>query len=106
MADRTVSVAAYRYEHTEALFDGRVAVDGVTTRFETAPLVSDIFRRMIQGEFDVAELGLTTSCAPSTSKTPRSSHCRSSRTATSATPRFTSTRAAASRSRKTWPARP
>ena len=53
------TVAAYRYEHTEALFDGRVTIDGFETRLETAPLVSDIFRRMVEGEFDVAELGLT-----------------------------------------------
>ena len=56
---RELSVAAYTYEHTEALFDGRVAIDGVDSRFETAPLVSDIFRGMIEGRYDVAEFGLT-----------------------------------------------
>jgi ABC-type nitrate/sulfonate/bicarbonate transport system substrate-binding protein len=49
----------YRYEHTEALFDGRVAVEGADTAMETAPVVTDIFRRVVQGHLDVAELGLT-----------------------------------------------
>lgn len=54
-----LSLAAYAYEHTQALFDGRVRIDGVDAALETAPLVSDIFRRMIEGRYDVAELGLT-----------------------------------------------
>ncbi len=54
-----LTVACYRYEHTDALFDGSVAIEGFDTTLETAPLVSDIFRRMIAGDFDVAELGLT-----------------------------------------------
>ncbi|MEZ0113583.1 hypothetical protein ABH920_007616 [Catenulispora sp. EB89] len=52
-------IASYTYEHTLALFDGRVGIDGVDATFETAPLVSDIFRDMIEGRYDVAELGLT-----------------------------------------------
>jgi ABC-type nitrate/sulfonate/bicarbonate transport system substrate-binding protein len=55
-----LSVAAYAYEHTEALFDGRVAIDGVrNVTLETAPLVTDVFRGMLEGRYDVAELGLT-----------------------------------------------
>ena len=54
-----LGVAAYTYEHTEALFDGRVTIDGVDADFATAPLVSDIFRDMLGGRHDVAELGLT-----------------------------------------------
>jgi hypothetical protein len=54
-----LGVAAYTYEHTEALFDGRVTIDGVDAEFATAPLVSDIFRDMLGGRHDVAELGLT-----------------------------------------------
>src|SRR5581483_8043509 len=54
-----LSVAAYTYEHTQALFDGRVRIDGVDAAFETASLVSDIFRRTIEGRYDIAELGLT-----------------------------------------------
>lgn len=59
MSDLKLTVGSYRYEHTAALMDGTVPIDGVDATFETASLVSDIFRRMVQGEFDVAELGLT-----------------------------------------------
>ncbi len=52
-------IGVYTYEHTEALFDGRVPIDGVDATFESAPLVSDIFRRMVEGHYDVAEYGLT-----------------------------------------------
>jgi 4,5-dihydroxyphthalate decarboxylase len=52
-------VGAYAYEHTEALLDGRVPIAGVDATFETAPLVSDIFRRTVEGHYDVAEYGLT-----------------------------------------------
>ncbi|MFD0561581.1 hypothetical protein ACFQ2M_05775 [Kitasatospora saccharophila] len=54
-----LSVGVYAYEHTQALFDGRVGVDGVDAVFETAPLVSDVFRRATEGHYDVAEFGLT-----------------------------------------------
>jgi len=43
----------------ELRFDGRVAVEGVEATLETAPVVTDIFRHMIEGRYDVAELGLT-----------------------------------------------
>ena len=55
----SLSIATYTYEHTEPLFDGRVAIDGVDARFGTAPVVTDIFRDMVQGRYDVAEFGLT-----------------------------------------------
>ncbi|OPC76508.1 4,5-dihydroxyphthalate decarboxylase [Embleya scabrispora] len=59
MTDVRLKVGVYRYEHTEALFDGRVAIEGVDTVLETSPLVSDVFRRMAEGELDIAEFGLT-----------------------------------------------
>lgn len=59
MTDPDLSVGVYRYEHTEALFDGRVAIEGVNARLETAPLMSDLFRRMVGGELDASELGFT-----------------------------------------------
>ncbi|MEU0468353.1 MULTISPECIES: PhnD/SsuA/transferrin family substrate-binding protein [unclassified Amycolatopsis] len=59
MSNPTLAIGVYRYEHTAALLDGTVTVEGVDATFETAPLVSDIFRRMVRGDFDVAELGLT-----------------------------------------------
>ncbi|MEW2518439.1 4,5-dihydroxyphthalate decarboxylase [Actinacidiphila alni] len=52
-------IATYAYEHTAALLDGRVPIDGVDATFETAPLVSDIFRRTVERRYDVAEYGLT-----------------------------------------------
>lgn len=56
----TLRIASYVYEHTQALFDGRVGIgDGIDATFETAPLASDIFQNMIEGHYDVAELGLT-----------------------------------------------
>jgi ABC-type nitrate/sulfonate/bicarbonate transport system substrate-binding protein len=57
--DATLRIATYTYEHTAALFDGRVAIDGVDAALETAPLVTDIFRGMVEGRYDVAEFGLT-----------------------------------------------
>ncbi|GAA4547956.1 substrate-binding domain-containing protein [Amycolatopsis samaneae] len=52
-------VAAYVYEHTEVLFDGRVTIEGADATFETASLVSDIFRRTVERRYDVSEYGLT-----------------------------------------------
>lgn len=59
MDKQTLGIGGYEYEHTAALFDGRVQVEGVEATFRSSPLVSDIFRDMITGQFDVAELGLT-----------------------------------------------
>ncbi|QMU78351.1 4,5-dihydroxyphthalate decarboxylase [Streptacidiphilus sp. PB12-B1b] len=59
MPDLDLTIGTYLYEHTAALIDGTVAIEGVDATFETAPLISDTFRRMVQGDFDVAELGLT-----------------------------------------------
>jgi len=48
------------YEHTRALTDGTVKIEGVDAAFTSAPIVSDIFERMVrQHGFDVSELGLT-----------------------------------------------
>ena len=52
-------VAVYGYEHTAALLDGRVPIDGVDATFETASLVSDIFRGTVERRYDVSEYGLT-----------------------------------------------
>ena len=55
----SLPIGTYTYEHTAALFDGRVTVEGAEAGFETAPIVTEIFRRMVEGGYDVAELGLT-----------------------------------------------
>ena len=56
----TLKVGCMNYDRTRPLFDGRVTIDGVDASFESAPIVSDIFARMLRDRaFDVAELGLT-----------------------------------------------
>ena len=52
MTDLQLDLGVYRYEHTEPLFDGRVAIDGADVALETAPLISDIFHRMARRELD------------------------------------------------------
>jgi ABC-type nitrate/sulfonate/bicarbonate transport system substrate-binding protein len=59
MDELGLNVAAYRYEHTAALFDGRVKIEGVSATLHTSELVSDIFYGMTQGQFDIAEYGLS-----------------------------------------------
>lgn len=59
MTGRKLTLGVYRYEHTEPLFDGRVAIDGVDATLDTASLISDLFQRMAQGELDICEFGLT-----------------------------------------------
>lgn len=60
MTAKRISVATYRYDNTEALFDGSVAIDGVDATFHTDRIVTEIFGRMIRDqEFDVSELGWT-----------------------------------------------
>lgn len=59
MTDLKLKVGLYRYEHTEALFDGRVNIDGVDAALETSGLISDVFYKMARGELDIAEFGLT-----------------------------------------------
>lgn len=56
MTDLKLKMGVYRYEHTEPLFDGRVAIDAT---LETSPLISDVFQRMAEGDLDIAEYGLT-----------------------------------------------
>ncbi|MDL5156783.1 ABC transporter substrate-binding protein [Actinomycetospora termitidis] len=59
MSDQKIELGVYRYEHTEALFDGRVPIEGADVTLSSSPLISDVFQRMAQGELDVAEYGLT-----------------------------------------------
>jgi ABC-type nitrate/sulfonate/bicarbonate transport system substrate-binding protein len=54
-----LKIGGYRYEHTAALFDGRVTIDGVDAEFHSSPLISDVFHDMATGQYDVAEYGLT-----------------------------------------------
>jgi ABC-type nitrate/sulfonate/bicarbonate transport system substrate-binding protein len=59
MGDQALDVAVFGYEHTAALLDGRVTIEGVEATWHTAELISDIFQGMAQGAYDVAEFGLT-----------------------------------------------
>lgn len=53
-------IGCMEYDRTRALFDGTVRIEGVDATFESAPLASGIFERMVRDQaFDVAELGLT-----------------------------------------------
>lgn len=54
-----LTIATNTYEHVAPLFDGRVTIDGVEATLETAPIVTDIFRDLLAGRYDIAELGLT-----------------------------------------------
>ncbi|MDT8912656.1 4,5-dihydroxyphthalate decarboxylase [Amycolatopsis sp. PS_44_ISF1] len=59
MGDVPLRLGGFGYEHTTAVFDGTVPIEGADVTATTAPLVSDIFQGMVRGEYDVAELGLT-----------------------------------------------
>ena len=87
MTDLQLKLGVYRYEHTEPLFDGRVAIDSADVALETAPLISDVFHRMARHELDISEFGLTYFLRTSTLMIHPSWRCRSSRTATSGTRR-------------------
>ncbi|RKR76460.1 ABC transporter substrate-binding protein [Frondihabitans australicus] len=59
MTDLHLRIGGYRYEHTRAVFDGEIPIDGVDASFESSPLISDVFESMARGDLDVAEYGLT-----------------------------------------------
>lgn len=60
MAGIRLRIGTARYDHTRALFDGSVRVDGAEAIFESLGIVSEIFEEAIRNRgFDVAELGLT-----------------------------------------------
>ena len=59
MSDLKLKFGFWNYDRTRPLADGTVKVEGVDASFFSTPVVSEIFERMINNEFDVAELGLT-----------------------------------------------
>ncbi|MFI9649261.1 4,5-dihydroxyphthalate decarboxylase [Streptomyces sp. NPDC052040] len=61
MSKVDLRMGSFPYDHTSALFDGSVTVDGVgSTTMSTAPVLTEIFERILRGEgVDVSELGLT-----------------------------------------------
>jgi len=60
MAYRTLTIAVRDYDHTRALADGRVRVDGVDLKFVYISPPSQIFLRMLHDEeFDASEMSLS-----------------------------------------------
>lgn len=60
MANRTMTIAVRDYDHTRALADGRVKVDGVDLKFINISPPSQIFLRMLNNEeFDASEMSLS-----------------------------------------------
>lgn len=60
MATRTITIGCRDYDHTRALADGRVKVDGVDIKFINISPPSQIFLRMLRDEeFDVSEMSLS-----------------------------------------------
>jgi 4,5-dihydroxyphthalate decarboxylase len=54
-----ISIAVWRYDRTQALFDGRVKVAGLSTRFIDAPLEEIFSRAFDKGEFEASELSFS-----------------------------------------------
>lgn len=60
MSDDELRVASYIYDTTRALFDGTPSLeDGIPLRMWTGPTLPHVFRRVLDGEADAGELGLT-----------------------------------------------
>ena len=59
MSDHKLDIAFWNYDRTQALVDGDVRIDGVEATYHSARIVPEIFGRMIAGQYDVAEVGLT-----------------------------------------------
>ena len=60
MANRTITIGMRYYDHTRALADGRVKIDGVDLKFVNITPPSQIFLRMLHDEeFDASEMSLS-----------------------------------------------
>ena len=60
MANRTITIGMRDYDHTRALTDGRVNIDGVDLKFVNITPPSQIFLRMLHDEeFDASEMSLS-----------------------------------------------
>ncbi|GAA5056864.1 substrate-binding domain-containing protein [Nocardia callitridis] len=60
MSDLDLRIGAFRYDTTEALFDGSVTVSGArSTTMTTATTLPEIFQRVADAEVPVSEFGLT-----------------------------------------------
>jgi hypothetical protein len=60
MANLKLDIAFWDYDRTRALADGTTKIEGVDAMYHSAPIVTEIFERMIgERKFDVSELGMT-----------------------------------------------
>jgi 4,5-dihydroxyphthalate decarboxylase len=60
MAEPTITLALQDYDHTRALVDGSVPVEGFALKVVTLSPPSQIFLRMLnQEEFDASEMSLS-----------------------------------------------
>ncbi|WP_441278343.1 ABC transporter substrate-binding protein [Tardiphaga sp. 172_B4_N1_3] len=57
--DRSLSLAVWRYDRTEAFYDGRVGISGYDLELIDAPLEELFSRAFVGGEFDLAELSFS-----------------------------------------------
>jgi 4,5-dihydroxyphthalate decarboxylase len=59
MAPLKLRFGCWHYDRTRALADGTVQPDGIELSYSTRVQVGEIMERVLKGEYDVAELGLT-----------------------------------------------
>jgi 4,5-dihydroxyphthalate decarboxylase len=60
MANQTITIGCRDYDHTRALADGRVKLDGIELKFVNISPPSQIFLRMLHDEeFDASEMSLS-----------------------------------------------
>ena len=60
MMDRKITIGCRDYDHTRALADGKVKIDGVHVEFINISPPSQIFLRMLHDEeFDASEMSLS-----------------------------------------------
>lgn len=60
MDDLELQVGLWPYDHTRALIDGQVRIQGVEATFPSHHIVSDIFEKMVRDRaYGVSELGMT-----------------------------------------------
>ena len=60
MATQSITIGCRDYDHTRALVDGRVSIDGVALKFVNISPPSQIFLRMLRDEeFDASEMSLS-----------------------------------------------
>jgi ABC-type nitrate/sulfonate/bicarbonate transport system substrate-binding protein len=59
MLDPKLDVAFWDYDRTRALANGTAKIEGANATFHSAPIVTQIFEGMVNGKFNVSELGMT-----------------------------------------------